>query len=129
MIAEVEDALFERWTSSSSDMDKIVRDGAVDERAYTQSCPKVLFLLKEANDDGGGGWDLREFMRNDPRTATWKWITQWTKVMRKLPNLPTDEELENAWTDPPQRKRLLKSIVVMNLKKVPGSGGQRGADS
>jgi hypothetical protein len=121
LIVETEDALFERW-ESSHEAGKIVRDGLVNECSYIQSYPKILFLLKEANDSGGGGWDLREFVRDGAKANTWKVLTQWTEVIRKFPNLPLAEELEHAWTDKAYRKRLLESIGAMNLKKVPGSG-------
>ena len=56
-IRERENELFARWADRRPGL---VMDGVVDETAYLASSPKILFLLKEVNDQNGGGWDLRE---------------------------------------------------------------------
>ena len=58
-IFEREQELFERWKSDSS----FVQDGVACEETYLESTPKILFVLKEVNDPGGGDWDLRSRLK------------------------------------------------------------------
>lgn len=112
-----EESLFHEW---SQRIDGLVRDGAVDPEAYLESQPRVLFVLKEVNDKGGGGWDLREFIRRGARSATWNNVTRWMKGIRNL-----DRQLNWSVVDPvdeSDRRKYLRSICVMNLKKTPGGG-------
>ena len=116
-IREDEESLFQEWSRRS---ESIVRDGVVDESSYLNSDPRTLLVLKEVNDEGGGGWDLRDFVRNGAKGLTWNNVTRW---MRGIQNL--DREL--PWTDvepvsQSDRERLLRSLCIMNLKKSPGSG-------
>ena len=57
-----EERLFSVWSNGRSGF---VTDGVADERLYRESETKLLFVLKEVNDLGGGGWDLREFVRKN----------------------------------------------------------------
>lgn len=59
-IGDKEEKLFDKW---SSNREGFVADGVVDEEMYLNSSPKIMFILKEANDLGGGGWDLRQFIK------------------------------------------------------------------
>lgn len=115
-IKEREERLFSEWRELHR---SLVTDGVVDEFAYAESSPKLLFVLKEVNDPGGGGWDLREFLRDEGgRPATWDNITRWVEGIRKLPGDVPWQELELI--DIARRKTALRSIAVMNIKKVPG---------
>lgn len=116
-LSESEDALFDRW---SGGREKFVRDGAVDQRAFLKSEPSLLFLLKEVNDErpDGGNWDLREFIRNTDRGATWNNVSRWVVGIQSLPEeipWPTVEEIKV-----PQYRDVLRPIAAMNLKKSPG---------
>ena len=123
-IGEAEEALFAEWRSSwpESRQEQFVRDGIVDEEAYLASSPRVLFVLKEVNDPGGGGWDLREFLRNrgSDYRFTWLNISRWVEGIRRLPQDIPWQELEEI--DPERRQRALHSIAAVNLKKFPGGG-------
>ena len=115
-MTEKENELFEEWAKERKDL---VKDGIVDEKSYEDSDIKILFVMKEVNDPGGGKWDLREFIRNGALRQTWDNITRWVRGIRDLDrDLDWEEELSTV--TPEQRKEVLKSISVMNLKKSPG---------
>ena len=115
-IKEQESQLFSDWRARHQ---SLVSDGVVDEFAYAESSPKLLFVLKEVNDLGGGGWDLRAYLRDDGgRPATWDNVTRWVEGIRKLPSDIPWQTLESIDVD--RRKAALRSIAVMNIKKVPG---------
>ena len=116
-IAEKEDRLFEAWSSSQ---ESFVRDGIVDADEYGRSRVKLLFVLKEVNDLGGGGWDLREFLRNGGRGPTWNTVARWVEGIERLPHIVPWGEL--ARVDNNRRERLLRKIATVNLKKEPGAG-------
>ena len=114
-ITKQENELFRKWALSRQGF---VADGLAGETAYLASDPKVVFVMKEVNDPGGGGWDQREFMRKGGRPQTWNNITRWVIGIREL-------EKDVAWKDveeitEQQRIEALKSICAMNLKKSPG---------
>ena len=72
-IGQKEEVLFNKW---SANRQGFVSDGVVDEDSYLNSMPKIMFLLKEVNDRKGGGWDLREFLRNGARSQNWDNVTR-----------------------------------------------------
>lgn len=116
-IAEREEELFQRWAPTRPGF---VRDGVIDPAIYRKSSPSILILLKEVNDPGpdGGGWDLREFVRDGARHQTWNTVTRWVMAISSLPG-------EKPWRDvypvsTEQRRDVLRNISAMNLKKSPG---------
>ena len=56
-IVAKEDFLFRSWRK---DRPGFVKDGVVSEQDYLASSPSIVFILKEVNDPGCGGWDLRK---------------------------------------------------------------------
>lgn len=115
-ITEKENELFEEWVKDRKDL---VKDGVIDERSYKDTDIRILFVLKEVNDPGGGKWDLREFVRGGALRQTWDNITRWVMGIRNLDkNLDWEKELTTI--TPEQRKEILKSVCVMNIKKSPG---------
>ncbi|HEX4911140.1 MAG TPA: uracil-DNA glycosylase family protein [Permianibacter sp.] len=115
-IKEQEAQLFSEWRARHQ---SLVSDGVVDEFAYAETSPKLLFVLKEVNDLGGGGWDLRAYLRDEGgRPATWDNVTRWVEGIRNLPSDIPWQMLESIDVD--RRKAALRSIAVMNIKKVPG---------
>lgn len=116
-IAEAEEALFERWSEGRN---SFVKDGVVDAQAFGAASPSVLFLLKEVNDPGpdGGGWDLREFLRDGARAATWNNVCRWLRGINNLPDDTPWAELANVTAA--DRLEALASVAAMNLKKSPG---------
>ena len=116
-ITDREDRLFEAWPSRQ---ESFVRDGIVDADEYARSRVKLLFVLKEVNDLGGGGWDLREFLRDGGRGQTWNTVTRWVEGIEQLPCTVPWSELSTV--DNNRRKRVLRKVAAVNLKKEPGAG-------
>ncbi len=114
-IALEEQKLFDEWSVGRHDF---VRDGVVDPGAFGSSAPRILFVLKEVNDPGGGGWDLREFLREGARSQTWNVGTWWVRSIRALPGQIPWSSLDEISED--DRVKELRSIAAMNLKKSPG---------
>ena len=73
-IRDKEFELFSQWANGREDF---VPDGVVSEQDYIASQLKLCFILKEVNDKGGGGWDLREFIKEGSCGYTWNNITRW----------------------------------------------------
>lgn len=114
-IRSKEEQLFSVWSSGRPDF---VTDGVADENLYLESGTKLLFVLKEVNDLGGGGWDLREFVRSGGRAQTWNNITRWVEGIRNLPNDIVWDTLETV--DESRRQAALSAVAAMNLRKSPG---------
>ena len=114
-ILEAEDLLFSEWKVNRPGF---VADGVADEKAYMASSPKLLFVLKEVNDPDGGDWDLRQFIREGGRAQTWNNVTRWVEGIRRLSEEIPWEELREVNEE--KRRRILHSIVAINLKKSPG---------
>ncbi|SMY33697.1 hypothetical protein PMAL9190_01156 [Photobacterium malacitanum] len=114
-IYEDETNLFKSWIGKR---EGFVVDGVVSEEHYINSSLKLCFVLKEVNDEGGGGWDLRQFIRDGARWQTWDNISRWVKCISKLDKDVCWSELANITEN--DRKDTLKSICAMNLKKSPG---------
>lgn len=114
-IRERENELFKRWEQVRPDL---VKDGVICESTYLKSNPKILFILKEVNDKGGGKWDLREYVAAGARSDSWNNITRWVKGIINLNHdLNWSEICQISEED---RIKNLKNISVMNLKKSPG---------
>lgn len=114
-IREQEEALFSEWERERS---YLVRDGVVDEQSYVSSTSRVLLVLKEVNDENGGGWDLREYLRKGARWQTWNTVTRWIKGIQQLERDVPWSELGSP--DEKMRQEYLRTLCVMNLKKSPG---------
>ncbi len=114
-IKEKEAVLFDQWEKNRKGF---VFDGVVSEEDYLKSKIKLCFVLKEVNDKDGGGWDLREYIKNGARKQSWDNITRWVKCIRNINLEYKWVELANVVED--ERKSFLRSISVMNLKKTPG---------
>jgi len=84
-IYEEEEQLFQQWERNR---EGFVRDGVVSEEDYIASTPKIAFILKEVNDPGGGGWDLRKFISEGGLRQTWDNIVRWVCGIRNLPAIP-----------------------------------------
>ena len=79
-----------------------------------------MLVLKDVNDEGGGGWDLREVLRTEMRWQTWYTVTRWMRGLRAL-----DRDL--SWSEvhpkptPEEMRYAVRTLCVMNLKKEPGA--------
>ena len=124
-ILEKEERLFNKWKRVRDDF---VFDGAVSACDYMTSCPRIVFILKEANSPGRQ-FDLREFLRDGGRPATWNNVAIWVHGIRYLPSECPWSTYEKMQAEEMEalRKETLKSICVLNLKKTPG-GYRSGSD-
>lgn len=114
-----EDALFEAWKRRLGHAaENFVPDGAVCGETYESTWPRIVFLLKEVNDPGGGDWDLRDFLRSGGRWQTWNNVTRWTEGILALPEIHPWKNLERI--DENARTRGLRKIAAVNIKKTPG---------
>lgn len=112
-MTEQQNRLFREWREDRPGM---VTDGVVDESAYLNSKIRILYLLKEVN--GGMDWDLCQFVASGGRAQTWDNITRWTYGIRNLEQDIRWEALSSISEE--QRKEVLKSICVVNVKKLSG---------
>ena len=112
-LREKENRSFCKWKRKRPEL---VRDGVVDESQYRCSKPRIVFVLKEPNQDAGG--DLRKFLKETPGRGSFVNVARWLHGIRKLPadiswsrvgDLGEDEQLAE-----------LASICAINLKKTPG---------
>jgi hypothetical protein len=116
-ITQQENELFHQWKQIRPGF---VADGLPDEDSYLNANPKVLIILKEVNDKNGGGWDLREFIREEGgRRQTWDNVARWMHALYHIKNLPTWEKCYKNISDDFRRENL-QAIAAMNLKKSPG---------
>jgi hypothetical protein len=86
-ITEKENELFIKW---SADRPGFIMDGVPDESAYQASEPKIMFVMKEVEELGGGTGDHREFLRRGASPQPWNNIVRWVIGLRQL-----DEDI--AW--------------------------------
>lgn len=114
-IREEEERIFAEWRR---DREGFVADGIVDEEAYLASEPKLLFVMKEVNDPGGGDWDLRQFVWDGARSQTWDNVTRWVRGIRQLPSELSWDQLGEITEE--HRRDTLRSIAAINVKKSPG---------
>lgn len=119
-IRELEEKLFDEWQEkekleyNNENKKNFVRDDLVDEESYFKAPVKILYLLKKVN-GGDKDWDLREFVKNGGRSATWNNITRWTKGIFRYREELNWSSLEEITED--SREEILKYIIAVNLKK------------
>ena len=117
-IAVEEESLFQSWRKTRSGF---VEDGVVSEQDYRMSSPSIVVILKEVNDPNGGGWDLRQFLRNEGgRHQTWSNVARWIHGIR---NRGQGDDWPNQYEKISEEFRIevLRSICVINLNKSPGT--------
>ena len=116
-IVAKEDSMFQSWRT---DRPGFVKDGVVSEQDYLASSPSIVFILKEVNDPGGGGWDLRKDLRDGGRRQTWDNVARWVHGIR---NRGQVDDWRNQYEEISEgfRVEILRSICVINLKKSPGT--------
>jgi hypothetical protein len=115
-LRQKEEQLFARWRARRR---PFISDGLIDPDRYLAAEPKIAFALKEVNyPNGKEDWDLRAFLRDGGRPATWNNIVRWTIGIRSAERLVW-ERYETVTED--QRRDVLPTITVMNVKKSPGA--------
>ena len=114
-MVETEQNLFNEWRKIHPNL---VLDGMVNHEKYIQSNPRVLLILKEVNDLGGGNWDLRNFLLKGGRWQTWNTVTRWLIGIDNLNREVSWQEISKI--DDKLRIEELQRLCVINLKKSPG---------
>ena len=113
-ITKQENIIFDNWSNL------IVKDGTVDEDSFLSTKIKILVIMKETNDYVNNEQDLRVFLKQGARGATWNNIVRW---VYGLQNLDTDiSKLWNniSYVNNNMRIKYLSTISSINLKKKPG---------
>lgn len=102
----------------------VVKDGIVDIEKYCNSKYKILWVLKEANDPNGGGWNMREGLK---RIKTEKGMVGRAKPTFEPIIYTSYGILNDCITDgisyiheDPSIVDVLNSIAFINVKKIPG---------
>jgi hypothetical protein len=120
-IREQENHLFARWRKKRRP--HFIPDGCVHEATYRGSQPKLLFVLKEANETEGNDVDLRRFVAEGARSQTWNNIARWVLGLRTLyADRPIVGWNKVEHVSDEMRCEQLRGICAMNLKKLPGAG-------
>lgn len=125
------DNLFAQWRHGAG-QHNFIEDGIVDESIWNSTKLKVLFLLKDANDEKSTkDWDLREFLRNGAHDGTQGYTATWGLIARYAYGIhngfckwaSTEHKISGVdFSIHTQRQEYLKSIAVMNIKKSGGAG-------
>jgi len=98
-------------------------DGIVDEQKYSNSALKILWILKEVNDEGG--YNQRESLRNEitmesRKKGWWKTLDPVIYISYSiLNNFMTWKDLSYI-SDMPEMIDVLKQIAYINIKKEAG---------
>ena len=84
-----EKGLWKRWedhySSIGIDPKEICKDGVINQTKYRECRPKVMFVLREANNFPGG--DLRDLLQNGPKYQLWHTIARWAiGILRRFPS-------------------------------------------
>jgi len=114
-LKQSEEELFCQWEANRRGF---VPDGAASEMDYLLSNPKIVFILKEANDPDNNKLDIRNIMLKGERPQTWNNIARWVHGINNLAAVPAWNFYEKITND--FRAKMLKSISTINLKKSPG---------
>ncbi|WP_419507193.1 hypothetical protein [Alistipes communis] len=129
-IKEQEQKLFVRWREAVAKRDRkeiFVRDGLVNEKEWFASSPRMVFILKEANDRNGREFDLiTDCLLNQPTATTWKNVARWSYGIQELWHAGGVELPWRTVQDPKGAvgrgnwQKQLYPLCVMNLSKIPG---------
>ncbi len=113
-ITEEENIIYDNWSNL------IIKDGVVDENFFFSEKIKILVIMKETNDFVNSEQDLRIFLKQGARGATWNNIVRWVYGLQNL-NSDTNELWKNiSYVDNYTRIKYLSTISSINLKKKPG---------
>ncbi len=115
--------LFEEWINLDPIFKKgFIRDGIVNEDIYSKSNLKLLFVLKEANDPNGKGFDYREFLSGNEEKGYVAYrysvrIYEWAKGIYE--QFPSYRSISHTNSD---QLEVLKKVSFMNVSKIGGAG-------
>lgn len=116
---DAHEELLNRWGAESRHSGEVfIRDGIVDLMSWESSPRKVMFLLKEAYDRSGEGFDLCEWIRDDKEDKTssmWRRAAHWSHLVHSLDSPKSFEEISNV-----DAAKSLRSSAIVNIKKSNG---------
>lgn len=94
------------------------RDGIINEQLFSNAEKKVLYITKEPNDPTQKQWDYREWYNKEISSYPFCYrITEWAYgILKGFP------PIEEVWKDPDMAHYCLRSIAMMNIKKLGGGG-------
>lgn len=108
----------------------LIPDGIVNVEKYKKAKIKIMWILKEPHDEGNGGWDMRDFLKQPEnltkRKDNWPWKGTYKMLMQLtwgiLHDFQSHEKTLNDWHRLGDEKVLsiLNEIAYINLKKTPG---------
>lgn len=107
----------EHYTAKGIDIDLISRDGILNDQCYSETRPKILFILKDTNDfvkEHREEQDLRIHLKDGPAYQMWHAVARWAAGILK--GFPPYEDIDNSAT----LKDSLSRVAAINLKKVTG---------
>lgn len=117
------DSKIEKITDENNSI--AIKDGVVDSNKYINSKYKIAWILKEVNsEEDGGGWNLREAIRN---LKTEKGIRKgWEKTFAPIVYATYGIVNSKFWEESPHHRDVpemidvLQQIVYLNIKKTAG---------
>lgn len=116
-IIENQEKLLKKWKSERLEYKRFVKDGILDENAYLASSPKIMFLLKEGNDDFENIAPLKDGSKgygpNGNSNTFWRLISGWSYIAHKAWN---EEEVLKKDVMVAKEKPV-KAIAYINVKK------------
>ena len=119
--------LFDRWIDKRPNL---IPDGLVNESLYFQTRYKIIYILKETN-GVEVDFDLRHFLRNGARAATWNNIAIWQYGLQNDSGNFSWKKLKNFLHDDNEvqfRKDQLGQIAAINVKKETGGHTANGKE-
>ena len=122
-IAEKLENLYKKWQKDNDYSEQFIGGGVVNEKLYEESKPKLLFLLKEANDpDRKESWNLDGFLHSeiDKNHLYTMWRAVGTWVYGFYNDFPPHTEIYSE--DMSNLFEGLRRISAVNIKKTGGGG-------
>lgn len=112
--------------------DNPVTDGIVDAELYFDSYPKIMWILKEANDNNeeSGSWDMKSAIKSlkTPHGVRKGWAATFHKIIYTMYGILNDESYEDMQfiQHNPEMIDALNHIAFINIKKTPGAASANG---
>jgi hypothetical protein len=97
----------------------IIRDGITNPERFVKAPFKILWILKEANDPDGSGWDLREFHRNVTVYSNWR--RTYSKIMDVSYGIINGITEYKKLPDELSKMSVLEDVAIINVKKIGGN--------
>jgi hypothetical protein len=121
--------LFQKWKESTfQDQSSFIEDGIIDEERWEKTDVKVLFILREAYQEGEftGGFNLVSNLKKEAgenkSKATWRNLARWAFLLQNRGNSSLIATYSSEW---PFYEESFLSSAIINVKK---SGGKKTSD-